>query len=216
MPRQFLSLLLLGVATVTVGMAVGYYAAMTDGLPISGDVLIIIALTMVAVLAAFHGGRIPTAVEVRPQSSTQPWDAFRRELDRSRRFERQFVLMRATPGGALQGPGEPGSDAGGPLGMLPLVLRGIDQAWAVDGDIYVLLPESDRASAVSLVARLRSTMPDAESLEDIQIAEFPQDGLTTGALIANLRPLPPPDTAPPMRLAPMQHDSERRRAERAG
>ncbi len=198
-----------------IGMAVGYYVAMAGGLPISEGVLVIIALTFGALLTAFHGGRTRIPTEAAPPSFNQSWDALRRELDRSRRFERSFVLMRVPASEALQTAAGSVPAARGPLGALPLLLRGLDQAWTMEGSIYVVLPESTRASAIALIARLRSTMPDA-ALEDIQIAEFPEDGLTTGALVANLRTVPAPDDAPPVRLVPTRDGADRRPDKRTG
>lgn len=198
--RRFLSLLLLGVSATMVGMAVGYYVAMTGGLPISGGVLVIIALTFVALLTAFHGGRSRGRAEPHSVSFNRSWDPFRRELDRSRRFERPFVLMRIPASEALDVEGGRVPATQGILGALPLVLRSIDQAWTVGSSIYTVLPESNRNSAMTLIARLRSTMPDATALDDVQIAEFPEDGVTIGALVASLRPAPAPGESAPVRL----------------
>lgn len=214
--RRFLSRLLLGVSATMGGIAIGYYVAMTGGLPLSEGVLVIIALTFVALLTAFHGGRSRGRSEVQPASFNRSWDAFRRELDRSRRFERPFVLMRIPATEALDGDGGRVPAAHGVLGALPLVLRSIDQAWTVEGNIYTVLPESNRDSAMALIARLRSTMPDEEALDDVQIAEFPADGVTIGSLVASLRPAPAPGQPAPVRLMPARSASDRRRDERTG
>lgn len=199
-----------------IGMAVGYYAAITGGLPISEGVLVLIALTSGALMTAFYLGRARVNAEAQPHSFNQSWDSFRRELDRSRRFERPFVLMRIPATDAHQPAGGLVPAARGTLGTLPLVLRGIDQAWTMEGSIYVVLPESNRAAAQALIARLRSTMPDAAELDDIQIAEFPDDGLTTGALVASLRAIPAPGEAPPVRLVPARDGGESTLDERTG
>lgn len=217
MSRPFVSMLLLGISAVMVGMAVGYYVALNEGLPISEDVLVIIALIFVALLTAFHGGRSLRRTNIPSASLDRSWDAFRRELDRSRRFERPFVLMRIPTSEPLDATERAGaSPTRGPLGALPLLVRSIDRVWTMDGSIYVVLPESSRASANELVARLRSTMSDAAALDGVQIAEFPQDGLTTGALLGSLRPAPAPGEAPPVRLVPARASADLRRDERTG
>ena len=189
-----------------IGMAVGYYVAITGGLPISEGLLVLVALTSGALMTTFYLGRARTA-EAQPHSFNESWDSFRNELDRSRRFERPFVLMRI-PANDARGASAAVPAARGTLGTLPLVIRGIDQAWTMEGSIYVVLPESNRAAAQALIARLRSTMPEAAELDDIHIAEFPEDGLTTGALVANLRAVPAPGEAPPVRLVPARDDGE--------
>lgn len=198
------------------GIAVGYYVAMTDGLPISEDVLVIIGLIFMAVLTAFHGGRSRMAADEQPPSFSESWDAFRRELDRSRRFGRQFVLMKIPAGETLRAPGGSVSAPRGPLGAMPLAFRAIDQAWTMDGSVYAVLPESNRSAAMALIARLRTSMPDAAALDEIQIAEFPEDGLTTGALVASLRAAPAPGDMPPVRLVPAADADERRHDQATG
>ncbi|MEO6577400.1 MAG: hypothetical protein ABIO99_00665 [Candidatus Limnocylindria bacterium] len=216
MPGKFAAALLLGVSAIVTGMVVGYYMAMTGGLPVSAGVLVIIGLTFGALLTAFHGGQARGGTDAKPRTTNEAWEAFRRELNRSRRFERSFVLMRMPADAGAATDGRTASIPSGPLGMLPLVLRGIDHAWTIEGSTYVLLPESDEASAMSLLARLHATMPDAATLENTEIAEFPRDGVTTGALIAGLRTVPAPGDASPVRLVPSRADEDRQRDRRMG
>lgn len=216
MPGRLVPPLLLGISATMTGIAVGYYVAMTGGLPISESVLVIIGLLFVALLTAFHGGRSRKAAEAQPPSFSESWDAFRRELDRSRRFGRQFVLMRIPAGETLRATGGSVSAARGPLGAMPLALRAIDQAWTMEGSVYAVLPESNRPAAMALIARLRASMPDAASLDEIEIAEFPEDGLTTGALVASLRAAPVPGEVPPVRLVPAGDAADRRHDQRTG
>lgn len=215
MSRRLLAPLLLGVSATMVGMAVGYYVALTGGLPISAGVLVLIALTFIALLTAFHGGRSRGRSVSPPGPAGRSWDALQRELDRSRRFERRFVLMRIPASDAL-GPNGRTSARKGVLGVLPLVLRSIDQAWTIEGNVMAVLPESNRDSAMALIARLRSTMPDPSALDDVQIAAFPEDGVTIGALVASLRTTPAPGESAPVRLVPAHTPSEPRRDERTG
>lgn len=197
------------------GMAIGFYVALTGSLPSSAEVLVLIALTFIALLTAFHGGRSRARAVPPSAPAGQSWDALRRELDRSRRFERRFVLMRIPASDALDPNGRT-SARKGVLGVLPVVLRSIDQAWTIEGNVMAVLPESNRDSAMALIARLRSTVPDRSALDGIQIAEFPEDGVTIGALIANLRTTPALGESAPVRLVPAHTPSEPGRDERIG
>ncbi|MEA2651366.1 MAG: hypothetical protein QOI85_1087 [Chloroflexota bacterium] len=197
------------------GMAIGFYVALTGSLPSSAQVLVLIALTFIALLTAFHGGRSRARAVPPSAPAGRSWDALRRELDRSRRFERRFVLMRIPASDALDPNGRTAVRKG-VLGVLPVVLRSIDQAWTIDGNVMAVLPESNSDSATALIARLRSTLPDPSALDGVQIAEFPEDGVTIGALVANLRTPPAPGESAPVRLVPAQTPDEPRRDERTG
>ena len=197
------------------GMAVGYYVALTGSMPSSAQVLLLIALTFTALLTAFHGGRSRARAEAPTGPAGRSWDELRRELDRSRRFERRFVLMRIPAGDALDPSGRTSAPKG-VLGLLPVVLRSIDQAWTIEGNVMAVLPESTRDSAMALITRLRSTVPDPSVLDGIEIAEFPEDGVTIGALVANLRTPPASGESAPVRLVPTQPPSEPRPDERIG
>jgi hypothetical protein len=188
MSRHALSIVLLATSAVLVGVAVGYYVAATGDLPLSVGVLVMVALIFVAVLTAFHAGRVST---VSLAQINRPWDAFRRELDRSRRFERRFALLRMPYNESASADSDQDDLATGDglLGTIRLVVRSIDEAWLADGNLYVLLPEASRASASHLVNRLRSILPDPAALNRIELAEFPDDGVTMGAVLAGLRPM---------------------------
>jgi hypothetical protein len=104
------------------------------------------------------------------------WSELRRELDRSRRFGREFVLMR------MERVHANGSGDVDLLRKLPARLRSIDSVWGVRKQAFVLLPEADRDVAVALVARLHRESPGFLPA-DVRLAAFPTDGLTGGALI---------------------------------
>ena len=67
---------------------------------------------------------------------------------------------------------------------LGLHLRLVDRTWVDDGSIYVLLPESPRAAADVLITRIRADVAGASCRSDVRLATFPEDGLTSGAIIA--------------------------------
>ena len=112
------------------------------------------------------------AHDAEPAVECDVWDELRREIARSRRFDRPFSLLRieATP-----------------ARRITPNLRAIDSEWLVGAITYVLLPECARESGEALVARLRRELP--ETLEDsvVSVAAFPEDGLTSGALLETLR-----------------------------
>lgn len=209
---RFAPMLLLGIAAVSVGTAIGYHLAMTGGLPVSNGVLVIVPLMFVALLVSFHHGQRASRTDRLPASFERSWDSFRRELDRSRRFGRPFVLVRIP----AHDEDRPNGSSDGSLAMLPLMLRSIDHVWAMDGSMYLLLPESNGDVARDVLARLRSAMPDVLPEEGVEIALFPDDGLTTGALLANLRPAPVRGETMPVRLVPAPGDERIRRDELTG
>jgi hypothetical protein len=101
------------------------------------------------------------------------WSELRVEIARSRRFGRPFGLIR------IEGKTRLSLGAG---------LRSIDRAWTVDGVTYLLLPETDREAAQSLCGRLLREASGALAGCSLTVASFPEDGLTSGALLKALRP----------------------------
>lgn len=213
--RRFMPMLLLAGSAATVGLAVGYYAAMTGAIGVSQGVVIILALTLVGLLAAFYGGRTPMPANA-PIAPADAWTAFRLELDRSRRFERPFVLLRFAEPPARDFENVEPSEARPGISVVPTMLRGIDRVWSVGGSIYVLLPESRRASAEALLVRLRSLTRDDSLLDSVEMAEFPADGLTPSALITNLRPASPSDGEARVWLVQSEHEVGAGRDEQTG
>jgi hypothetical protein len=109
---------------------------------------------------------------------TEPWDHLRRELDRARRYGREFALLRLS-----------GDDVEREAALLGR-LRTSDYVWAHGKATYVLLPEADRTAAEGLVARLEREAPGLLPERGVQLAAFPGDGLTSGALLAAVRGRP--------------------------
>jgi hypothetical protein len=113
------------------------------------------------------------------------WIEFRRELRRARRGGRPLTILRIA-GDELPADGADGrTDLGMHARALGLRLRIVDRTWVDDGSIYVLLPESPRVAADALIERIRADMPQ-ELPERIRVATFPENGLTSGAIIAAL------------------------------
>ena len=94
-----------------------------------------------------------------------------RELYRSRRYDRPLALI-----------GVPHPANGEPAALSALV-RSIDRVWAENGRVYLLLPEANRAMGEALLARLEQHRELGVRQEDARLAVFPEDGLTTGALL---------------------------------
>lgn len=142
-----------------------------------------------AVLAALAGFRTPAA---RPEGSSAAdarggWLEVQRELDRARRHDRRFTLIRMpAAGGGESGNGHaPGTAGAESLGrFLRPFLRSIDSLWVSDGYLYVLLPESNRSMGEAFLARVRQSDPCAVPKADL--VGFPEDGVTAGALFALL------------------------------
>ena len=153
----------------------------------------VIALVLVLITAPAEPEAMPTATPARAG-----WAEFRRELRRSRRAVRSMTLLR------LPGPADPeaaiAADLEGRSRRLHEHLRLVDRTWVDDGSIYVLLPESPRAAAESLLGRLRTLVPDVIA-EDVRMATFPDDGLTSGALISAVHGASLSEVPTPIRAA---------------
>jgi hypothetical protein len=122
----------------------------------------------------------------RPAAATStPWEEFAREFARGRRYEHPFALV------VLPLPGVVGATSTEFLaherGQFGLRIRSIDKVWLVDRSLYLLLPETDRRGALTLIARLERESSGIISGLSASAASFPEDGLTPFALIASLR-----------------------------
>ena len=116
-----------------------------------------------------------------PMPARAGWAEFRRELRRSRRSTRPMTLLRTlTP---LGPDAVPEADADARSRRLHQHLRLVDRTWVDDGAVYILLPETSRAAADALVSRLHTVAPELLP-GDVRMATFPDDGLTSGALIS--------------------------------
>lgn len=139
-------------------------------------------------LVAIVGGSLVTAAvlattwpaSAEASADDAAWTEFRRELRRARRSARPLTLLRIpTP----ERTSSDSPDAGTIVRDIGEELRLIDRTW-VDGDsIYVMLPESSRAAAGEVIDRLRSVAATS-AIGAAQMATFPEDGLTSGALLA--------------------------------
>lgn len=115
-------------------------------------------------------------------SNETSWIEFRRELRRARRSGRPLTLLRVA-GDELPRDGDRPGDLWLRSRELGLRLRLVDRTWVDDDSIYVLLPESPRAAADAAIRRIRAASP-GQLPEQVSIATFPENGLTSGALLA--------------------------------
>lgn len=160
----------------------------------------IIALVLVLLTAPEEPAAVPTTTPARAG-----WAEFRRELRRSRRAVRPMTLLRLP--GSVSPEATEAAELIGRSRRLHEHLRLVDRTWVDDGSVYVLLPESPRAAADSLVGRLRSIAPDLVA-EDVRMATFPDDGLTSGALISAVHGASLSEVPTPIRAALAEDDVE--------
>lgn len=178
MIRRARPLLAIGAAVAVLGIGLGVVVADTVSRvwPFAGAMIAVVGATVaVAVVLATTW---PAAADATADDTA--WTEFRRELRRARRSARPLTLLRLpTPSGmSVDAP-----DTRTVVRDIGAGLRLIDRTW-VDGDsIYVMLPESTRAAAEVVLERLRSTSA-ATVIDAVQMATFPEDGLTSGALLA--------------------------------
>jgi hypothetical protein len=126
------------------------------------------------------------------------WAEFRRELRRSRRSSRPMTLLRTlSPLAPDAGPAE---DPESRSRRLHEQLRLVDRSWVDDGAVYVLLPETTRGAADALVSRLQTVAPELLP-GDVRMATFPDDGLTSGALISAVHGASLSEVPTPIRAA---------------
>ena len=134
-----------------------------------------------------------------PTPARAGWAEFRRELRRSRRSGRPMTLLRtrsAVTPEAIAGT----DDADGRSRGLHQYLRLVDRTWVDEGSVYILLPETSRAAADSLLSRLVTVAPELLPGE-IRVATFPDDGLTSGALISAVHGASLSEVPTPIRAA---------------
>ena len=118
------------------------------------------------------------------------WAALHSELARSRRHERHFVIVGIPRDVWAPAPAEGferTSMALAAAAALRPLLRTPDLAWADGFYVHVLLTDCDRTQAEAFLQRARKRMPHMFPLGRVQLAAFPDDGLTVGSLLTTLR-----------------------------
>ena len=112
------------------------------------------------------------------------------ELYRSRRYQRPFVLASISRR-SLNGHGATAR------ADLTQHIRAIDRVWEIGDRIFLLLPETDRHGADQLIARLADGESELLPRQHVSLAAFPDDGLTSAALLAAVTREPVADPAAP-------------------
>jgi hypothetical protein len=175
--RRLLMAPVLTILAAVAGLFVGRVAGQPGTDLLLVGLIVVIAACALAVRATTRPGR-DSLVAV-------GFDAFRAELDRARRHRRTFAMARLELAAPVDGVAvDDGADsiAVATLRLIGASLRITDHAWLDGGDAVILLPESDRATAEAFVERLRGATP-ARFTARMGIAAFPDDGLTSGALL---------------------------------
>lgn len=160
----------------------------------------IIALFLVLLTAPSDPHAVPLSTATR-----EGWAEFRRELRRSRRGVRPMTLVRLP--GPVEGDAPDAADLAGKARRLHQHLRLVDRTWVDEGSVYVLLPETTRAAADTLLERLRRLTPEVVPA-NVRVATFPDDGLTSGALISAVHGASLSATPTPIRAALADDESE--------
>jgi hypothetical protein len=178
--------MVIAVVAAIAGGAIGWGIATNNPWPV------VLVVPLALLLGFLYRARVrdDRAVPMSTPTSTEAgWADVHREIARARRHERPMAIVRL--------PGESGSNATTRAAALAPYLRRIDRTWADQGEVNVLLPETDRLAAEQLVERLRIRQPSVVGA-GASIAAFPTDGLTSGALLAALYGTPLPTVAVPV------------------
>ncbi|MGH7481438.1 MAG: hypothetical protein ACRELV_04740 [Longimicrobiales bacterium] len=120
-------------------------------------------------------------------ASLGSFEDLEREVNRSRRFGHPFCLARVPRR-------RPGAEADRwhdqTLELLSSLIRAVDRVWFDGKDVYLLLPESDRAMGTAALARIREPLSQVlseEELDGITFAVFAHGECpTSGALLSAL------------------------------
>lgn len=163
---------------------------------------VVLALVGVWLWLVFASGALATAVAfslVRPTAGNATtslarhaetgWGYLRTELARSRRHDRRFAVVGVpddlwAPHGA-----SPDEKAGLGLALASNVqelIRRPDRAWVDGTRLHLLLTDCDRQKGLAFLSRARSAMPQLFADERVKLVVFPDDGITSGALLAGL------------------------------
>lgn len=145
------------------------------------------------------GDHVEDGASAPPASGPMRLDALDHELERARRYERRFCVLRLPVD--HEAPDHPVEQEASDVFAS---LRSIDVAWIDEEGVTILLPEVGRSEGETCVRRLRELAPGL--VGGARLAVFPEDGLTRGALLEVLASSPArerspaPDTATGSRL----------------
>ncbi|CAN5763496.1 hypothetical protein BH24CHL6_BH24CHL6_15810 [soil metagenome] len=157
----------------------------------SGNWHVSLALGVIGALAVGRAWTGSNAALSRvPLPEAAGWAALHAELARSRRHNRPFVLL-GIPERVWSPADAEGAErevAGVAAGLsLQGLLRTPDHTWADESVLYVLLTDCDISQAEAFLQRVRISMPQLFPSDQVRVSAFPDDGLTVGALLYQLR-----------------------------
>jgi hypothetical protein len=120
-------------------------------------------------------------------ASLGSFEDLEREISRSRRFGHSFFLARfPSPRGGAEEDGWRERT----LALLSSSIRTVDTVWSDGKDVYLLLPESDRAMGTAALTRIREPLSQVLSEEELAGITFvvfaPDECPTSGALLSAL------------------------------
>jgi hypothetical protein len=117
------------------------------------------------------------------------WAYLRTELARSRRHDRSFALI-GIPDEVWfppsSGTAERDDVALAVAADIQRFLRRPDRAWVDGSRLYIVLTDSDRERGLAFLARVRVAMPELFGDDRVRLVVFPDDGITSDALLAGL------------------------------
>lgn len=159
---------------IVAGLLAGVVAGAGIGLAVALGGLLA-AIASLIVLTPGRGRDIAAGGAV--SDAAAGWAEFHRELARSRRFDRSFAIVRLAAG-----PGHPAETLLGVRDRVADAARRTDRTWVDGDDVLVLLPETAPTTAARFTERIVAAMADVTVTPTM--ATFPDDGITSGALIA--------------------------------
>jgi hypothetical protein len=134
--------------------------------------------------------------EFHDMSGVSAWTTLHAELARSRRYRRTFALVQvdlvpaSTPTRRRRQ-----SRRSRAADLVSNGFRTTDVAWSDGRRLMLLLPECGRREARCLLARMARELGPAVDVPGARIAVFPDDGVTSGALLARVNGDAPPADA---------------------
>ena len=146
------------------------------------------ALVAFAVVALFR----PRASALSPayiQHAESGWGYLRTELARSRRHDRRFVLVGVPEEIWTQRKDDANAKVQRGLDVAAAVqsiVRRPDRAWVDGSRLHILLSDCDRQQGLAFIARARGAMPQIFADPRVKLVVFPDDGITSGALLSGL------------------------------
>ena len=171
--------LAIGIGLVFVGYSLG--SKETEASPIAAIIVAVVIVTVGAITLVDTNSRRQRTSRTAIDRSVA--DEVGREVARARRTERPVALARYS---LLTTSLADRIVSDKQLRVIQGALRTQDRAWLDCLDLFILMPESDRASAGAALSRLQAVFAPLKDVEP-RLAIFPEDGSTVGGLMSALR-----------------------------